>query len=306
MACNSIEAQHTLGGEVDEMSNRKVIIKRLALLCLPVAALVAVAVSAQSASAIGLYGCKEVGPASLGQYTESHCATDAAHGKYTWTWAADNGLSTDYCLLVGGGGGSRYTDADCSTPSGSGAYEAIELPNEPYFWLLGTTSGIDGVNSTILGIKVEVSCSTMEFAGQPLTLTLISLAKAKLSKCEVKTPTGCTVSSPGEASGKIGTSVLDGVLASVGKEVTLTLKPVSGEVFITVDFSGTGCSVNGVKAEVTGRQICTFGAGVSTPAVEHALTCEPSGSELKYAGAAVSMKGSVTNMLEPILYWKIV
>jgi hypothetical protein len=287
------------------MSNRKVSIKQLALLCLPVAALVAVAVSAQSASAIGLYGCKEVGSTTLGQYTESHCATDAAHGKYTWTWASDLGLTTDYCILVGNnGGGSLYADADCSTPSGSGPFEAVELPNEPYFWLLGTAPGADGVNSTILGIKVEVSCTTMEFAGQPLTLTLVSLAKAKLTGCKVTTPAGCTVNSPGEATGKTSTSELDGALAS-GAKVTITFKPVSGTVFMTLDFSGASCSIAGIKAEVTGSQVCNFATGVATPATEHAVTCEPSGSSLTYAGAAVTVKASDTWMLEPVLWWKI-
>jgi hypothetical protein len=299
------EARYPPGGEVNEMSSRKAIAMRLALLCVSAVLVIAAAASAQSASAFGLYGCKEVGSSSLGQYTESHCATDAAHGKYTWTWATDQGLSTDYCLLVGGGGGgNRYVDADCSTSSGSGAFEAVELPNEPYFWLLGTTSAADGVNSTVLGIKVEVACPTMEFAGQPLTLTLISLAKAKLSKCEVKTPANCTVSSPGEASGNISTSVLDGVLAS-GTKVTITLKPVSGTAFMTVDFSGASCSVTGIKAEITGSQACSFGASVSTPATEQAVTCEPSGSALSYLGAAVTVKANDTLMLEPILWWKI-
>lgn len=284
------------------MSIRKIIAWRLVLLCVP-AVLAVSAASVQSASAIGLYGCKEVGSSSLGQFTESHCATEVAHGKYTWTWASDSGLTTDYCLLLLSG--AKYLDSDCSK-SGSGSFEAYELPNEPYFAMLGSSENTGGVNTTILGVKVEVVCSKMEFAGRPYTLTLIGTVKAKLAKCEVKTPSGCTVASPGEESGKIATSELDGVLASSEKGPTLALKPVSGETFITLVFSGAGCSINGTKAEITGKQVCSFGTGASTPAVEHTLTCEPSGSELKYLGAAVSVKGSVATMFELSLYWKIV
>jgi hypothetical protein len=270
----------------------------IGLLCL-LAALATGAATAESASAAALFGCKVVGASSLGQYTESHCATDAAHGSYTWTWAAESGATTDYCLLQTGG---KYTDADCSA-AGSGAFEIIELPNEPYFSLLGKSEGSELLHATIHSIKVEISCTKAQFSGQPWSRTLISLITLKLLSCSVKTPTGCTVGAPSEPNGTVSSNSLDGSLSGTEK---IALEGRTSAAFFTLIFGGETCSLKGVKSEVTGTQVCSFGAGVSTPAAEHTITCVPSGSELKDEGSSAILKAAVALMFEPEeLWWKI-
>ena len=250
--------------------------KLIAVVLLCLSATVAVlAATAGSASALGLYGCKEVGASSLGVYTESHCATTTSHGSWTWTWADENGETTDYCLL-------ELTDPSfknsiCTEGSSGGAFEAVKLPDELYFLLSGVTENADAqiFKGMIGGVTTEVLCTHASFTGRPFSRVLLSSTAFRYSGCTVKAPESCSVDSAHEETGKISTTELVGTLASSTK---MAFAPHTGTTYLELSFTGATCVIAG-KAEVTGKQNCRFSAGVSTPAAEHQFLCEASGSE---------------------------
>lgn len=270
----------------------------LGLLAVPLGAMA----TASPASALGIYGCKEVGSSSLGVYTESHCATTTSHGSWTWTWADENGETTDYCLLELTN--PTFKNSVCTEGQVGGAFEAIKLPDEPYFLFLGSAEGANAevFKGLLLGVKTEVGCTRNSFTGQPLSRTSISPVTFKYSGCTVKAPASCAVSSSGEEAGRIASNELSATIAST---IKITFTPRSGETFLSLRFLGETCAIEGAKYEVKGKQSCNFSASVSAPAAEHTLLCEAAGSEFLLTKQAATLVGNTPAMFAGNLWWKI-
>ncbi len=280
---------------------------RLVVLCALVA-LLASAITATSASAANPFlspafkVCKKV-PASVkeqGLYSDSHCLANVVKGEYAWSTPAGGGAETWYCLLNASG---KYQDGLCQV-AGAGKF----LPTgftETFPTVLGS-GGTSTLKGTVSTKKSTISCTNSTFKGQPQTGSLVGNVTITYTGCTVTEPAGegCKVNSVGKPVETIETTELMGTALSA-KLVDFNPQ-AAGAAFTTLEFTGTGCPLNGAgKAEVTGSQMCTYAAGIEEAAEEHELECNGSESTLKLNGSKAEYTGKSRIMVTGGPLWKI-
>jgi hypothetical protein len=245
--------------------------------------------------------CKKVPAGALGLFSESHCLTNVRSGSFSWATPSNGGTQTWYCLLQTSGA-NGYSDNLCQTPSPVGAFEA-KLYVEAFPKLLGT-GGLATLKGEVIATKTELDCKTDTFSGRPETGSLTGKAKIEYKECTIGKPAKCEVRSVGQPGlGTIITKELNGSLLS---DSLADFTPASGSIFVELEIVGSGCTIASTTPQkVEGAQMCTFLAGIETPAEEHELKCLPSESALKFALKAATYEGSVLIHLEGKPLWKI-
>jgi hypothetical protein len=268
-------------------------------MALALTALTTTPASALTKGAVVLKVCKKVpsGLKGLWETTEECKGTKyAENGKFAWAWPSKAGETT-YCVL----GGKTFTESLCET-SGSGPF--LEVTTKEAFPKLEGALLLSLLKSSVAGLKTTIDCTTGTFAGQPLTVTLLSGGIIKYEGCTISALAKCEIQSVGGTPGNITTKALDSVLNS---ETLINFSPEAESKFVELEIVGSSCAEKSTKLPIKGEQMCAIGGPVSpsTPALLHLIECAASGSNLKLGEEKATYEGVTHVKVEGNQWWKI-
>jgi hypothetical protein len=218
-------------------------------------------------------------------------------GHWAWATPQTGGANTVYCLLETSG---LYLTDLCNSDNGTGSFEAWLRVGQGFPLLLALIHK-STLTSKIAGVALQILCTHGHSAFQPESVGLAGHGAIIYTGCSADKLEKCTVGSKK----KVGEIETEPLMSTNPSPTDVVFSSETEETFVTIEFSGTECSVKGTNAPITGTQLCTYESSIESPAELHDLNCKGTGSKLKLGANAAEYEG--LNLLffdgEPL--WKI-
>jgi hypothetical protein len=187
--------------------------------------------------------------------------------------------NTTAFTCVKGGGTKDFKDAHCDEAVGpeKGEYGHVAIPLKETIKVAltnektaaGTTASTPAVlKSSLAGVTLEIQCTAANGEGTFKNEELVAkqhtgggTGTTNMTKCTVTKPAKCTVKEP------IALNVKGAPVEGLGagkNEMGGEVKPIEGEIFVTITLEGAECALKGKPFEVKGTAIATGGTATQT------------------------------------------
>lgn len=156
-----------------------------------------------------------------------------------------------------------------------------------------------GEASVIKTANITIECSVSKLnTGYLLWLPLFSGLETRT--CSESKPAGCSV--PTSFEGKMIGSLVGAVPGGPPEEEFVG--EGKGEEIMSVELTGSGCSVKGVHA-LDGRQTCKYDATFETAQEVHEVKCNGEKSKLTFGGETAEFEHTIKDHLKSKAKWSI-
>lgn len=289
----------------------------LGLLCL--AALGAVAPGSSSAD------CYRVVAPVVGGFNEAACHTQAA--PRVFAYGAINAQGHAWACLNAGLNIGVFEGPFCGPPGGNKEYEWFRgtVDRNRVFTVARKTYVLEGKGkpattiecTKMSGVGGEIAKSGLEVLGKANgAVETDNFSSLEYSGCTSKTPTGCTVNSPGKAAGVIATAavVTEAAQNTAKTKAEQVVKPKEGPVLASVEYKSKEketCSLDKKTEKLEGSyllEVTSANAGAEAEQLSEGVVKAEAASKtylnsegkevtvagLKFAGGEAKLSGEAT------------